>query len=376
MVRKAKKSATNGDKAKQTNDHSEQEQEEAVQNKESPFLADCNKAFQNTDFYSILTLDKTKATQNDIKKAYYRLSLRYHPDKCTDESLKEECKFKFQLLGKIYSILSDEEKKKLYDECGLIDGEEELFGKSDMDWDAYWHTMFKKVTEEDIVNFFKEYKNSPQEREDLLNIYEKHKGNLTKIIEEMISEDSIVDEERFKKILGEAIEKKEIESFEAFVNEDKKKAAKRKAKYEKEAEEAEQLKKEKKLDDTEASLKAAILQNAERRKNQTEDLLSRLEEKFVKNAKKGGNQKKTKAGKKKQDDSDDEDVENLNEESDEDENEDAEDDNDDDGEDEESEEDKKKKKPKRTSSIIKNKPTARGKPLKSKPSIKKKVKRL
>lgn len=65
MVRKAKKSATNGDKAKQTNGHSEQEQEEAVQKKESPFLADCNKAFQNTDFYSILTLDKTKATQND-----------------------------------------------------------------------------------------------------------------------------------------------------------------------------------------------------------------------------------------------------------------------------------------------------------------------
>ena len=45
-----------------------------------------------------------------------------------------------------------------------------------MDWDAYWRAMFKKITPEDITNFFKDYKNSPQEREDLLKIYEKNKG--------------------------------------------------------------------------------------------------------------------------------------------------------------------------------------------------------
>lgn len=265
MGRKAKKNEENADKAKHANGHKEEE-DETVEKKQSPFLTDCAKAFQSTDFYVVLALDKSKATQNDIKKAYYRLSLRYHPDKCSDESQKEDCKFKFQLLGKIYSILSDEEKRKLYDECGLIDGEEEFFAKSDMDWDSYWRTMFKKITEEDIVSFFKDYRNSAQEREDLFKIYEKHKGNMNKIMEEMISEDAIADEERFKKTLNEAIEKKELNSYDAFVNEDKKKAAKRKTKYEKEAEEANQLRKEKKLDDTEDSLKAAILQNSEKRK--------------------------------------------------------------------------------------------------------------
>lgn len=52
-----------------------------------------------------------------VKKAYRQLALRYHPDR-TDIDQKEEAKVKFQIIGKIYAILSDEEKRKIYDDTG------------------------------------------------------------------------------------------------------------------------------------------------------------------------------------------------------------------------------------------------------------------
>lgn len=52
-----------------------------------------------------------------MKKAYRQLALRYHPDR-TDIDQKEEAKTKFQIIGKIYAILSDDEKRKVYDDTG------------------------------------------------------------------------------------------------------------------------------------------------------------------------------------------------------------------------------------------------------------------
>ena len=82
--------------------------------------------------------------------------------------MKEDSKVKFQCLGKIYSILSDESKKSLYDETGLIDGEDDLFRGDHQDWDDYFRTMFKKATKDDINKFFEGYKESKEEREDLI----------------------------------------------------------------------------------------------------------------------------------------------------------------------------------------------------------------
>jgi DnaJ family protein C protein 9 len=53
-----------------------------------------------------------------VKKAYRQLALRYHPDR-TDIDQKEEAKTKFQIIGKIYAILSDDEKRKIYDDTGM-----------------------------------------------------------------------------------------------------------------------------------------------------------------------------------------------------------------------------------------------------------------
>ena len=52
-----------------------------------------------------------------MKKAYYKQSLKVHPDRVGEDE-KENATEKFQTLGKVYSVLSDKEKRKIYDETG------------------------------------------------------------------------------------------------------------------------------------------------------------------------------------------------------------------------------------------------------------------
>ncbi|CAH2052170.1 unnamed protein product, partial [Iphiclides podalirius] len=60
-----------------------------------------------------------KATQNDIKSAYYKLSKIYHPDKSSDETAAR----KFRAITEAYEILGNVKSKKMYDK-GLLVGKE------------------------------------------------------------------------------------------------------------------------------------------------------------------------------------------------------------------------------------------------------------
>jgi curved DNA-binding protein len=66
------------------------------------------------DYYSVLGVDK-KASQDEIKKAYRKLAVKYHPDKNRDNKAAEE---KFKLVNEANEVLSDPEKRKKYDELG------------------------------------------------------------------------------------------------------------------------------------------------------------------------------------------------------------------------------------------------------------------
>lgn len=64
------------------------------------------------DYYTILGIEDKKASADDIKKVYRKLALQYHPDKNPGNKEAEE---KFKEINEAYSVLSDETKRKNYD---------------------------------------------------------------------------------------------------------------------------------------------------------------------------------------------------------------------------------------------------------------------
>ncbi len=66
------------------------------------------------DYYSILGVDK-KAGADEIKKAYRKLAVKYHPDKNPGNNEAEE---KFKSISEAYEVLGDAEKRRKYDELG------------------------------------------------------------------------------------------------------------------------------------------------------------------------------------------------------------------------------------------------------------------
>ena len=85
------------------------------------------------DYYKTLGIDKT-ATAEEIKKAYRKLALKYHPDKTKGDKTLED---KFKTISEAYAVLSDPEKRKQYDTYGSADfrqrfSQEDIFRNFDM----------------------------------------------------------------------------------------------------------------------------------------------------------------------------------------------------------------------------------------------------
>ncbi|XP_076035808.1 dnaJ homolog subfamily C member 9 [Oratosquilla oratoria] len=238
----------------------------------------CEKYFETRDLYQVLGFgSKEEASDPDkIKKAYYRVSLKVHPDRVTAEE-KDKATVKFQTLGKVYSILSDKDAKACYDETGDIDEENSL--PKVQDWDQYWRSMFKKVSVEDINDFEKNYKESDEELNDLKKAYIEGEGCMEFILTQVLC-CTVDDEPRFKKIIKKWIDEDDVPAFEKFTKETKEKSTVRKRKAAKEAEEAEKHKKELGLDNSEESLKKLILGNAKQRAQASDNFLDSLASKY------------------------------------------------------------------------------------------------
>ncbi|MCC8180390.1 MAG: molecular chaperone DnaJ [Planctomycetes bacterium] len=66
------------------------------------------------DYYTVLGVDRS-ATQDDIKKAYRKLAMKYHPDRNPGDKAAED---KFKEAAEAYEVLHDENKRKRYDQFG------------------------------------------------------------------------------------------------------------------------------------------------------------------------------------------------------------------------------------------------------------------
>ena len=70
------------------------------------------------DYYEVLGVQKT-ATDEELKKAYRKLAKKYHPDANLDN--KEEAEAKFKEVNEAYEVLSNPQKRKMYDQFGTAD---------------------------------------------------------------------------------------------------------------------------------------------------------------------------------------------------------------------------------------------------------------
>ncbi|WP_331653999.1 molecular chaperone DnaJ [Peptostreptococcus stomatis] len=68
----------------------------------------------NKDYYAVLGIEKT-ADDKELKKAYRKLAMKYHPDKNPDNKEAEE---KFKEVNEAYEVLSDPQKRQIYDQYG------------------------------------------------------------------------------------------------------------------------------------------------------------------------------------------------------------------------------------------------------------------
>ncbi|MBA0760465.1 hypothetical protein Gotri_023209 [Gossypium trilobum] len=222
--------------------------------------------------YEVLNVAKT-ASQQEIKKAYYKLALRLHPDKNPGD---EEAKEKFQQLQKVISILGDEEKRAVYDQTGCVD-DADLAGDVVENLKTFFRAMYKKVTEDDIEEFEVNYRGSDSEKKDLFDLYKKCKGNMNKLFCSMLCSDPKLDSHRFKDLLDEAIAAGELKETKA---------------YGKWANKVSEMKpptsplrrKEKSVKQSESDLLAIISQRRSERKDRFDSMFSTLVSKYGGNA--------------------------------------------------------------------------------------------
>ncbi len=80
------------------------------------------------DYYQILGVDK-KAPVDEIKKAYRKLAVKWHPDKNPNNKAAEE---KFKKISEAYAVLSDAQKRHQYDQFGSADQFRQQYSQEDI----------------------------------------------------------------------------------------------------------------------------------------------------------------------------------------------------------------------------------------------------
>lgn len=256
-------------------------------------LADlCEQYFKARNFYDVLKIP-TDADEKQVKKAYHKLSLLVHPDRVA-EDVKAEATEKFKVLGRIHAILSDNDKRKIYDESGQYDEEsEEVIMRN---WSNYWHSLFREITVEDINKYEKNYKGSDTEIKDLKRAYVDSKGDMDYILE-AVPFANCDEEPRLHDIIAKLIKDGEVPEYKSFTEEDEKKKQRRKRKWAKEAAEAERLEKmlkiEKKEKEKESAndLAVAIKNRNAARSSKAESFFDSLIEKYASKAEKPSKKK-------------------------------------------------------------------------------------
>ncbi len=172
-------------------------------------IINTNASQQNNykDYYKILGIPKT-ATKKDIKKAYRKLALRWHPDKNPENVV--DATEKFNEIGEAYEVLSDNKKRKQYDLGGnnngangfdfagfggrtnandifkdFFDGKDPFESMKNMFnggffedevFENFDHITSQDTVENDLLEFYHKYKKVAATKKNVKNILNKYKG--------------------------------------------------------------------------------------------------------------------------------------------------------------------------------------------------------
>lgn len=135
------------------------------------------------NLYKLLQVRRS-ATESEIRKAYYAMARKVHPDKNPgDESAVEA----FRGLKRAYDVLRDPQRRARYDKAGSTgdDSYESAFQE------AYERYKTVEITPEDIEEFVNGYKESPAELKDLIDYVKRSKGDISRILESMIGSEDL-----------------------------------------------------------------------------------------------------------------------------------------------------------------------------------------
>jgi curved DNA-binding protein CbpA len=142
------------------------------------FGADC-------DLYRDVLQCARSADKAALRKAYYRVALKHHPDK---NSGNKSAALFFQAVTAAYQILQDPDRRAAYDEDGVYfnddDDNDSTDGEGGADqWKAYFDKIFGKVTVNGIEEFSSRYKCSEEERRDVVREFVARRGNLVQMLD-------------------------------------------------------------------------------------------------------------------------------------------------------------------------------------------------
>ncbi|PIM98480.1 hypothetical protein CDL12_29041 [Handroanthus impetiginosus] len=101
----------------------------------------------SSSHYSVLGICK-HASDDEIRGAYRKLALKWHPDRCTkDPAIAGEAKDKFQQIQEAYSVLSDKGKRTIYD-AGLLEDPPWEDDNNDKEFDKFMREMMSLMESE------------------------------------------------------------------------------------------------------------------------------------------------------------------------------------------------------------------------------------
>lgn len=224
-------------------------------------------------------------------------------DKAKPED-KDVAHLKFQEVALAYAVLSDPRRRTRYDNTGRTD--ESLDIDDDIfNWSEFYRAQFANaVTGDTIASFTQDYKGSQEERDALLAAYTKYKGNMDKIYQQVMVSNPAVDDDRFRAIINEAIDKDEVEAYSRFTDETQKSIDKRIERAKREGKEAEDHAKKigvhdkafgggkaKSKGDSDLSSLAAMIQG--RQQERSNNFLDNLAEKYGAAPRKKGKKRAT-----------------------------------------------------------------------------------